>query len=157
MMRILFVCLGNICRSPTAEAVMSGLVAEAGLSDEVEVESAGTGDWHIGEPPDPRSVAAAAARNVELAGMARQVSATDFARFDLLVAMDRSNRDALHALAPGEEGRAKVRMLREFGEAAELDVPDPYYGAEDRFAEVVAVIERNCAALFDEVRSELAA
>ncbi len=150
--RILFVCLGNICRSPTAEAVMRGLVADAGLGDEIEVESAGTGDWHIGDPPDPRSVAAAAERGVELTGAARQAAAEDFERFDLLVAMDRANRDGLLALAPDPEAREKVRLLREYGDGAELDVPDPYYGGGDGFAEVVEIVERSCAALLEDLR-----
>jgi protein-tyrosine phosphatase len=146
-MRILFVCLGNICRSPTAEGVMRGLIAESGLEGEIEVESAGTGDWHVGHPPDPRSVAAAAARGVELEGEARQVAPEDFERFDLLVAMDRSNRDELLSLAPGDDARAKVRLLRELGEGIDEDVPDPYYGGEERFSEVVEIVERNCRAL----------
>ncbi|CAN5129957.1 low molecular weight protein-tyrosine-phosphatase [soil metagenome] len=151
-MRILFVCLGNICRSPTAEAVMRGLISDAGLGGEVEVESAGTGSWHIGHPPDERSVAAAAERGVELTGEARQVSAADFSSFDLLVAMDRSNRDELLALAPDEEARGRVRLLCEIGDDAEADVPDPYYGGEDGFAEVIEIVERNCRALLDAAR-----
>jgi protein-tyrosine phosphatase len=151
-MRILFVCLGNICRSPTAEAVMRGLVAEAGLDGEVEVESAGTGSWHLGDPPDPRAIAAAAQRGVELAGAARQVDDADFSRFDLLIAMDRSNRDALLRLAPDEEARDRVRLLRDFGDGAG-DVPDPYYGGEDGFAEVLDIVERSCAALLEEIRA----
>jgi protein-tyrosine phosphatase len=152
-MRILFVCLGNICRSPTAEAVMRGLVADAGLTDEVDVESAGTGDWHIGAPPDRRSVAAAADRGVELTGRARQVTAADFERFDLLIAMDAYNRDDLVAMAPDAAAESRVRMLREFAEGAELGVPDPYGGGNERFAEVVAIVERNCAALLEELRA----
>jgi protein-tyrosine-phosphatase len=113
--RILFVCLGNICRSPTAEGVMRRLVADAGLDREVEIESAGTGSWHIGHPPDDRATTAAAARGIELAGEARQVTPDDFGRFDLLVAMDRSNRDALLAMAPDADARRRVFLLREFG------------------------------------------
>jgi len=148
--RILFVCLGNICRSPTAEAVMRGLVADAGLEGEIEVESAGTGDWHVGYPPDERSVAAAAERGVNLDGAARQVISGDFDGFDLLVAMDRQNRDDLLALAADEKARAKVKLLREFSDG-ELDVPDPYYGGENGFAEVVEVVERACAGLLEEI------
>ena len=148
--RILFVCLGNICRSPTAEAVMRGLVTEAGLEGQVEIESAGTGDWHIGHPPDERSVAAAAERGVELAGEARQVAHGDFGSFDLLIAMDRQNQRDLHALAGSEEDRGKVRLLRSYADG-ELDVPDPYYGGEDGFAEVVEVIDRSCRALLEEI------
>jgi protein-tyrosine phosphatase len=152
-MKILFVCLGNICRSPTAEAVMRGLVADAGLEDEIEVESAGTGDWHIGSPPDRRSVAAAADRGVALTGSARQVSAADFERFDLLIAMDAYNRDDLRAMAPDDEASSRVRMLREFGDGEELDVPDPYDGGVDGFAEVVEIVERNSTALLEEIRA----
>jgi protein-tyrosine phosphatase len=152
-MRILFVCLGNICRSPTAEAVMRGLVAEAGLEDEVAIESAGTGDWHIGSPPDRRSVAAAAERGVELAGSARQVTAADFERFDLLIAMDAYNRDDLLAMAPDAAAESRVRMLREFGDEAELDVPDPYDGDGEGFAKVIEIVERNSAALLEEIRA----
>jgi protein-tyrosine phosphatase len=159
-MRVLFVCLGNICRSPTAEGVMRGLVAEAGLDGEIEIESAGTGSWHIGDPPDPRSVAAAADRAVEL-DAARQVDEADFEAFDLLIAMDRSNRDALLRLAPTEEARERVRLLREYepdaGPAADVDVPDPYYGGSESFAEVLEIVERCCKALLDEIRAGQAA
>lgn len=153
-MRILFVCAGNICRSPTAEAVMRGLVAETGLDGEIEIESAGTGGWHVGDPPDPRSVAAAAERGVELAGAARQVDEADFEGFDLLVAMDRSNRDALRRLAPDEEARERIRLLREYGDGVAHDVPDPYYGGADGFDEVVEIVERNCRALLDELAAD---
>lgn len=152
-MRLLFVCLGNICRSPTAEAVMRGLVAEAGLDGEIAVDSAGTGDWHVGEPPDSRSVQAARMRGVELNGRARQVALGDFYEYDLLIAMDRSNRADLLRLAPDEEARTKVRLLREFGDGLEHDVPDPYYGGADGFAEVVEIVERCCRALLDEILS----
>lgn len=150
-MRILFVCLGNICRSPTAEGVTRALIAQSELDGDIEVESAGTGSWHVGDPPDPRSVAAAAERGVELEGEARQVGPEDFERFDLLVAMDRSNRDELLNLAPDEDARKKVRLLRELGEGVDEDVPDPYYGGEEGFAEVVEIIERNCRALIGEL------
>jgi protein-tyrosine phosphatase len=152
-MRILFVCLGNICRSPTAEAVMRGLIADAGLEDEVDVESAGTGDWHIGSTPDRRSVAAAADRGLELTGSARQVTAADFERFDLLIAMDTFNRDDLLAMAPDVAAQSRVRMLREFGDGAEIDVPDPYDGGAGGFGEVVEIVERNCTALLEEIRA----
>ena len=148
-MRVLFVCLGNICRSPTAEGVMRSLVAEAGLEGEIEVESAGTGDWHVGHPPDERALSAAAARGITLEGAARQVTAGDFEAFDLIVAMDRANRDDLVALAPDAEARERVRLLREYAGESERDVPDPYYGGEDGFADVVEIVERSCAALLD--------
>ncbi len=113
-MHILFVCLGNICRSPTAEGVMRQLVAEAGLQDEIELDSAGTGAWHVGEPPDARATAAAARRGIALDSVARQVCRTDFERFDLILAMDGSNQHALRQLAPDErrarEGASVARV-----------------------------------------------
>ena len=155
--RVLFVCLGNICRSPTAEGVMRALVREAGLQASVELDSAGTGGWHVGSPPDPRAAAAAGARGIELGGRARTVTSADFERFDLLLAMDRSNARELRRLARDEEQRAKVRLLREFdpacaGEGAsasgtELDVPDPYYGAAGGFEEVLDLVQAACAGL----------
>jgi protein-tyrosine phosphatase len=158
--RLLFVCLGNICRSPTAEGVMRRLVAEAGLADEVEIDSAGTGSWHIGSPPDERATAAARRRGVTLEGAARQVTAEDFERFDLLVAMDASNVRDLRALAPDDEARAKVVALRSFDpeavSAGKLDVPDPYYGGERGFEHVLDVVERACRGLLDELRARIA-
>ncbi len=136
---------------------MRRLVADAGLEGEVEVESAGTGDWHIGHPPDSRATAAAAARGTELAGEARQVTPRDFERFDLLVAMDASNRDALLAMAPDDEARRRVYLLREGGAGEPADVPDPYYGGDDGFEEVLDIVERSCVALLDEVRARLVA
>lgn len=150
-MRVLFVCLGNICRSPTAEGVMRALLASNGYDGEVVVDSAGTGGWHVGNPPDERAIAAAAARGFELGGVARQVRIADFEEFDLIVAMDRSNRDDLLRLAPDAEAEAKVRLLREFGDGAPEDVPDPYYGDTDGFDEVLDIVERNCAALIEQV------
>ena len=129
---------------------MRGLIAEAGLDGEIEVESAGTGDWHIGYPPDERSVAAAAERGVELTGKARQVGRGDFGSFDLLIAMDRQNERDLLALASSEDDREKVRLLRSYADG-ELDVPDPYYGGEDGFAEVVEIIERSCRGLIGDI------
>jgi protein-tyrosine phosphatase len=155
--RILFVCLGNICRSPTAEGVMRALVRDAGLQEEIELDSAGTGGWHVGSSPDERASAAAQARGLTLAGQARQVRASDFEDFDLLVAMDRSNARDLQRLAPDLEARAKVRLLREFDPAAgdghALDVPDPYYGAEGGFDEVLDIVEAACERLVDEIRA----
>ena len=112
-MRILFVCMGNICRSPTAEGVMRGLLREEGLEQAVEVQSAGTGGWHAGSAPDARAVAAARSRDVVIEGEARQVTAADFERFDLLLAMDRDNERELLARAPDAQARAKVRLLRD--------------------------------------------
>jgi low molecular weight protein-tyrosine phosphatase len=160
MTRVLFVCLGNICRSPTAESVMAHLVAREGLAHAIEIDSAGTGGWHVGNPPDERATAAAAARGIATRGVAQQVTAADFERFDLLVAMDEDNRRALLALARQTDdpagAAARVRMLREFDPASAgapgLDVPDPYYGGEDGFDHVLDLVEAACAGLLDELR-----
>jgi protein-tyrosine phosphatase len=153
-MRILFVCMGNICRSPTAEGVMRRLVAEAGLADRVEIDSAGIGDWHVGRPPDERATEAARLRGLALAGTARQVRPDDFERFELLIAMDRANARALLGWAPDEESAEKVRLLREFDPSAtDLDVPDPYYGGDHGFETVLDMVEAACRGLLDELRA----
>jgi len=149
--RILFVCLGNICRSPTAEGVMRHLLSERGLADRVEVQSAGTGSWHVGASPDPRSTEAARRRGITLEGAAQQVTVRDFDGFDLLVAMDRTNLRDLCAMAPGPEARAKLRLLLD-----EADVPDPYYGGERGFDDVLDLVTEACERLADEVADDLA-
>jgi protein-tyrosine phosphatase len=155
--RILFVCMGNICRSPTAEGVMRALVREQGLDGRVEIDSAGTGGWHAGEPPDERATSAARRRGIGLQGAARQVEPEDFERFDLLLAMDRENLRALEALAPDARARGKVRLLREFdpgsADAADLDVPDPYYGGARGFDNVLDLVAASCRGLLDELRA----
>ena len=152
-MRILFVCMGNICRSPTAEGVMRRLVEEEGL--DIEIDSAGTGGWHAGEPPDERATLAARRRGVTLEGAARQVTADDYRRFDLLIALDRSNLRELIARAPDEDAAERVRLLREFDPAAagDLDVPDPYYGGDRGFETVLDMVEAACRGLIDELRA----
>jgi len=155
--RLLFVCLGNICRSPTAEGVMRDLVTREGLQGAIELDSAGTGGWHVGSDPDERATAAARLRGIELSGSARQVGPEDFADFDLLLAMDRSNADDLRSLAPGEPERRKVRLLREFDPHAvaadQLEVPDPYYGGEDGFEDVLDLVAASCEGLLEEIRA----
>jgi protein-tyrosine phosphatase len=156
-MRILFVCMGNICRSPTAEGVMRAQLRQAGLENEIEVDSAGTGGWHAGEPPDERATAAAHRRGVMLEGAARQVRPADFDEYDLLVAMDRRNLRDLQALARDDEAREKVRLLREFDPATagapDVDVPDPYYGGERGFEDVLDMVEASCRGLIAELRA----
>lgn len=145
--RLLFVCLGNICRSPTAEAVMRALVTERGLDGEIEVDSAGTGGWHAGQPPDPRASAAARARGVALAGVARQITAADFRDFDLLLAMDDENLAELRRVAPA--GTAyKIRKL------AAVDVPDPYYAGDEGFEIVLDLVADACGRVLDELRQD---
>ena len=126
---------------------MRRLVREAGLEDRIEIDSAGTGGWHVGAPPDDRATEAARRRGTTLEGAARKFSVDDFDRFDLIVAMDRENLRDLLALASDDEGRAKVRLLRGPG----LDVPDPYYGGPDGFDEVLDLVEAACRELLDEV------
>ena len=156
MTRILFVCMGNICRSPTAEGVMRHLVREAGLEDEIVIDSAGTGGWHVGDPPDRRATAAARARGMTLEGGARQITVNDFEDFDLLLAMDRDNLAGIRAIAPDEEAAAKARLLREYDPASagtpDLDVPDPYYGGPQGFETVLDQVEAACRGLLDEIR-----
>jgi protein-tyrosine phosphatase len=156
-MRILFVCMGNICRSPTAEGVMRGLLRAEGLERVVAIDSAGTGGWHAGDPPDSRAVAATRSRDIVVDGAARQVTDEDFERYDLLLAMDRENERDLLARAPDAQARAKVRLLREFDAASvaagDLDVPDPYYGGPHGFDRVLDLVEAACRGLLDEVRT----
>ena len=153
--RLLFVCLGNICRSPTAEGVMRSLVEQAGLEDSIELDSAGTGAWHVGSPPDQRAVSAARARSIALDGSARQVTVDDLEDFDLVIAMDRANLSELRRLAPGDEERAKLRLLREFDPASagteEPEVPDPYYGAPGGFDEVLDLVDAACNGLLAQI------
>ena len=154
--RLLFVCMGNICRSPTAEGVMRRLLREQGLEDAVEVDSAGTGDWHVGNAPDRRATAAAHARGIALEGAARQVAQADFSEFDLILAADRRNLRDLEAVLPAG-ARAKLHLLREFDPgsagAPDLDVPDPYYGGDDGFEHVLDLVEAACRGLLDDLRA----
>jgi protein-tyrosine phosphatase len=158
-MRISFVCLGNICRSPTAEAVMRHLVTREGLRDRIEIESAGTGSWHVGHPPDARSREEARRRGIAMDGTARQFEVADFFRLDLILAMDHQNAADLKALAPDEAERAKVRLLREFdpppGDGADRAVPDPYYGDGDGFRRVFDMVEEACHGLLEHIREQL--
>jgi protein-tyrosine phosphatase len=152
--RICFVCLGNICRSPTAEAVMRHLVEQAGMSDAVDVESAGTGPWHVGEAPDARARQTARARGIRMTGRGQQFQCRDFARFDYVIAMDGENFAALAAMAPDVAARAKLRLLRSFDPASppEADVPDPYYGGPRGFEDVLDICEAACRGLLAELR-----
>jgi protein-tyrosine phosphatase len=157
-MRLLFVCMGNICRSPTAEAVMRAVVAREGLDGEVEIDSAGTGAWHVGNPPDRRSTAAAKARGIALAGAARQVTAADFEDYDLLLAADAENVADLRRLAPDAQAAEKIVLLRQFDPeavaAGDLDVPDPYYGGPSGFEDVLDLVESACEGLLSSLRAE---
>ena len=127
---------------------MRHLVREAGLEDRVEIDSAGTGGWQVGAAPDERATQAAARRGIVLEGAARRFDPADFDRFDLILAMDAENLRDLHALAPDDEARAKVRLLR----GPDLDVPDPYSGGPDGFEDVLDQVEEACRKLLDEIR-----
>ncbi|CAB3784112.1 low molecular weight protein-tyrosine-phosphatase [Pararobbsia alpina] len=146
--RVLFVCLGNICRSPTAEAIMLHKIAEAGLNEVIEVDSAGTGDWHIGEAPDERARQCAALHGYDLEPLrARQVEPADFQDFDLILAMDEANLRELRRLCP-PEFQSKVQLLMEYApQPAERVVPDPYFGGLDGFERVLEACEQACTGL----------
>lgn len=154
-MRVLFVCLGNICRSPTAEGMMRHRLQQAGLAAQVAVDSAGTAAWHIGKAPDPRTCAAAAQRGYRLHELrARQVQAEDFARFDLILAMDHDNLRELQRLRPDSAG-AELDLLLRRGGLAEHEVPDPYYGGSDGFERVLDLVESACERLIEQIRERL--
>jgi len=148
--RVLMVCMGNICRSPTAEAVLRAQAALRGVAPRVEVESAGTHGWHAGEPPDPRARAHAARRGYDLEPLrARRVQLADFERFDLILAMDRDNLAHLFQLRPAG-APARVELLMRYARRHRLDeVPDPYYGAADGFERVLDLVEDACEGLLD--------
>lgn len=154
--RVLFVCLGNICRSPLAENEFRRQVREAGLDGQFEIDSAGTGGYHHGEQPDRRMAATARQHGLEMTGRARQFQQSDFDDFDWIIAMDASNRADILRLARGPADRAKVRMLREFDPqaAGDLDVPDPYYGGGDGFEYVYQIVERSARTLLAELTSD---
>ncbi|HET7501295.1 MAG TPA: low molecular weight protein-tyrosine-phosphatase [Kofleriaceae bacterium] len=155
-MRICFVCLGNICRSPTAEAVMQRLVDEAGLADRVTLDSAGTGDWHVGERADPRSRSAAARRGIAITHRARQFVAADLERFDVVIAMDRDNLAAIRRML-GRRDRPAAHLLRAFDDTAPdgAEIPDPYAGGPEGFDHVLDLCERACRGLVEHVRARL--
>lgn len=144
--RIAIVCLGNICRSPMAQVVLEDRLERAGLADRVEVVSAGTGNWHVGEPMDERAAATLTAAGYDATRHAARTFTTDwYGKYDLLLAMDASNRADITDLAPTVEAQGQVRMFRDFDpDASEGDdeVPDPWYGGPEGFAEVLAMVER---------------
>ncbi len=150
---VLFVCMGNICRSPTAEGVFRKLVEDEGLSARVEIDSAGTHAYHVGEQPDSRAQAAAERRGVSLADIrARKVAADDYARFDYVLAMDRLN---LHMLTEGagQDYEERVTLFLDFGASAESEVPDPYYGGAAGFERVLDLVEEASRGLLETIRS----
>lgn len=150
---VLFVCLGNICRSPTAEGIFRDQVAQAGLSDKIHIDSAGTGDWHLGKAPDHRMQAAAATRGYDLSTLkARQIQPEDLEAFDYLLVMDKQNQADVEALATELEQIDKVRLLLSFNPSAISEVPDPYYGGESGFHQVIDLVESACKRLLVQLR-----
>ncbi len=157
MTRVLFVCLGNICRSPLAEAVFRHQVRERGLEDQFEIDSAGTSNYHIGDPPDRRSAATAKKYGIHVTGRGRQISDEDLRTFDYVIVMDAQNLADVERLKAASGGTAKVHRLREWDpESGSPDVPDPYYGGADGFEDVHAIVERSSAALLDHLLAEAA-
>ena len=154
-MKVLFVCLGNICRSPTAEGVFRHYVEQAGLSEHVTIDSAGTSDWHIGKTPDPRTIAAAAQRGYDVSTLrGRQATEQDFAEFDLILAMDNSNLANLEALRPANS-RAELDLLLQRYALPRSEVPDPYYGGEQGFEDVLDLLENASQALLAELQERV--
>jgi protein-tyrosine phosphatase len=155
--RVCFVCTGNICRSPMAESVFRARVAEADLADLVEIDSAGTGDWHEGDGADPRTVSVLEEHGYDADHTARQFRASWFSRLDLVIALDAGHLKALRRLAPTEEDALKVRLLRSYDPAAgdDLDVPDPYYGGPDGFEECLEMVEAASTGLLAAVREQV--
>ena len=150
---VLFVCLGNICRSPTAHGVFWQMVCDAGLDESIMVDSCGTGDWHLGHAPDPRATHEAAQRGYDLSDLrARRVCSADFDSFDYILAMDGQNLSDLRQMAQsGYDGY--LGFFLDFSEAGEQEVPDPYYGAEDGFTQVLELIEDASRGLLREISS----
>jgi protein-tyrosine phosphatase len=154
--KVLFVCMGNICRSPTAQGVFEALVEEAQLSARIHIDSAGTHAYHVGKPPDARASEAASRRGIDLGRQrARRVAEADFASFDYVVAMDRSNLDDLHASCP-DAHREKLCLLLDFApHLSQQEVPDPYYGGAQGFERVLDLVEEGARGLLEDIRQRL--
>ena len=156
MASVLFVCLGNICRSPTAHGVFVEQVAAVGLQDVITIDSAGTGAWHVGEPPDARATAAARSRGYDLSPLrARQVRPADFDQFSHILAMDRSNLSHLAAMQPADHPGHLGLFLDFHPDPPFREVPDPYYGGDDGFEEVLDLVEAAGEALLEQIRRDL--
>lgn len=153
MTRVLFVCLGNICRSPTAQGVFEKIVVEAGWSDRIEIDSAGTHAYHQGEPPDERAQMEAAQRGIDLSVQrARAIVEADFHEFDYIVAMDSSNYSVLSSRCPPERRERVMRLLDFAPDLGETDVPDPYYGGQHGFSRVLDLVDAGARGLFEHIR-----
>ena len=154
MIKVLFVCMGNICRSPTAEGVFRALIEREGLTDVISTDSAGTHSYHIGNPPDPRSQVAARQRGIELSDLrARKAVAADFERFDYVLAMDKDNHTDLAYLCPSNQGDRLHMFLSFAPDCGERDVPDPYFGGGDGFEYVLDLVDAASKGLLDHIRA----
>ena len=155
MVQICFVCLGNICRSPTAEGIMRKLVQDAGLENEILIDSAGTSAFHAGEPADPRSRSAAQERGYTLTSKARGFTRKDILKFHYIIAMDTTNKKNILDMCTSNEQREKIHLLRDFdpSSAPESSVPDPYYGGTDGFRTVLNICERGCTGLLQHIKN----
>lgn len=153
--RICFVCLGNIVRSPLGENIFKQLAQHANIAGSFEVDSAGTGNWHVGESPDHRMRSVAAKHGLQYDGRARQFRPSDFDKFDMIIAMDTENQANLRRLARSIEDTKKIHLMREFDPQAEPNssVPDPYYDGMDGFENVFAIVKRSCQGLLDTLQS----
>lgn len=155
MIRVLFVCLGNICRSPTAEAVFRAYLKKHDLEAHIQADSAGTASWHEGKSPDERSIAKGAERGYDLSRLrARQVIEDDFNQFDYILAMDKQNLANLQTLKP-EGSSTEPTLFLDYAGLSQAEVPDPYYGGEDGFDEVVDLVEKACEGLIKELKKRL--
>jgi protein-tyrosine phosphatase len=153
-MKLLFVCLGNICRSPAAENIMNHLADKTGVSDRIQCDSAGTANYHTGSPPDRRMQAAATKRNIHMIGSARQFTTADFIAFDLILAMDRENYQNILALDPQGQYRDKVKLMCDFAtHHSDKEVPDPYYGGAEGFDYVIDLLTDACGGLLSQLEA----
>jgi len=152
--KVLFVCLGNICRSPTAEGVFRRALEQAGLADDVEIDSCGVGSWHVGKAPDARAQQAALSRGIDLSSLrARQLTEQDFAEFDYVLGMDQDNLRAMRELKP-DNSRAHVGLFLDFAGTPGAEVPDQYYGGDEGFENVLTMIEAASAGLIQHLKRE---
>ncbi len=156
-MKVLFVCLGNICRSVSAEAVFTHLVKNAELSDQIQCDSAGTAGYHAGEPADTRMVLHARKRGYKITSISRQIILDDFNKFDFIIGMDDSNVADLKEIAPNQDAMNKISKITDYGTDFNTSVPDPYYGGADSFELVLDILENSCIGLLAMLKEKLRA